>query len=50
MKERTFWLLVLAMLIGLAIGVVLSCGGGGGGDDDNGATDEPTDQLALFTT
>jgi hypothetical protein len=43
MKERTSWLLVLATLIGLAIGVVLSCGGnsgGGGGDDDNGADDD----------
>jgi hypothetical protein len=43
MKERTFWLLVIVLLLGLAIGVAASCSGGGGGGDDDSDDDSGDD-------
>lgn len=63
MKERTFWLLALMLVLGLAIGLVVACGGssssGGGGksagdddasgDDDSASGDTWTDSSSGLT-
>jgi C1A family cysteine protease len=50
MTKNTVWLLALATLLGLVVGVVLSCGGGGNnGGDDNAASDDASNDEAADT-
>jgi hypothetical protein len=55
MKTKTFWLLALATILGLVIGVIVACGGGGGGGgggtfaDDDASVDDDTTPAETWT-